>query len=289
MDAELRMRLADIGEPSALAECITDYFPDMPIPVPLEEIAEAVGITSLTTVSTTNFEGVLITDAAKTKGSIAVNANSPLERQRFTIAHEIGHFLIVTHTHTAQCVRTDLSVMASSDAGRAKEAEANRFASHLLMPKRRFLADIRKLGQYEVSHIVQLASRYQVSKEAAARRFTGVSQTDCAVIFSHNGLVRGVCSSKAFPFVNVRKGDRLPPRSRSSSSGLAVGSASDWTEHETDVWLGKHLRGKLIYEQFLQQANGYGMTLLTLDDADDVSADDDDDEDDEWEKRQIRR
>lgn len=38
-------------------------------------------------------------------------------------------------------------------------------------------------------------------------------------------------------------------------------------------------RGKTVYEQFLQQASGYGMTMLTLDEAEEADPEDEDDED----------
>ena len=65
MDDELRMKLADLGSPEALAACIIEHCPDIDIPVPLEPIAKAVGILEIIGQRTDGFEGVLITDSAK--------------------------------------------------------------------------------------------------------------------------------------------------------------------------------------------------------------------------------
>jgi hypothetical protein len=43
MDDELRMKVADLGSPEALADCIIGRYFDIEIPVPLEQIAYAVG------------------------------------------------------------------------------------------------------------------------------------------------------------------------------------------------------------------------------------------------------
>ena len=49
------------------------------------------------------------------------------------------------------------------------------------MPMKLFLRDMRQLGAPEVEHIAKLASDYEVSKEAAVRRYTDLSDEPCAV------------------------------------------------------------------------------------------------------------
>jgi hypothetical protein len=80
-----------------LAASIVDHYPNIEIPIPLQRIAYAVGIVEMIPQTTSSFEGVLVTDDAKSTGSIAYNEASGVERRRFTIAHEIGHFLIPWH------------------------------------------------------------------------------------------------------------------------------------------------------------------------------------------------
>ena len=91
-DDELRMKLADLGSPEALADCIIDHFPDINGAVPLERIADALGILEITKCDTGSFEAVLVTNNAKSTGAISVNANSHRERQRYSVAHELGHY-----------------------------------------------------------------------------------------------------------------------------------------------------------------------------------------------------
>lgn len=276
MDDELRMFLADHGSPEALATCIADNFKGMRVPVSVEEVAHAVGIIEVNGISSSNFEGILVTDGAKTKGTIAYNDGSLLERRRFTIAHEIGHFLIPTHNASAQCAKADMSIVKSADARKSKEAEANRFAACLLMPAKLYLADMRKLGAPETEHILRLASRYCVSKEAVARRFTDLSEHSCAVIFSLNGMVRSYCKSANFPFLTVKPKEPLPSGCLSATVKLTAGAMSAWAEAAPEMWMDRFPRGQTVCEQFLQQANGYGMTMLTLDDAEEGRTEEDD-------------
>ena len=69
---------------------------------------------------------------------IAVNSAQPRTRQRFTIAHELGHYLLhasmLSHSDEAFVVKYRDDV---SSSGRSiEEVEANYFAASLLMPKR---------------------------------------------------------------------------------------------------------------------------------------------------------
>lgn len=284
MDEELRMKLSDLGSPEALAACIVNHFPDIEVPVPLLCIADAVGIVQIIGQQTGSFEGVLVTDSAKSTGSIAYNDGSRPERRRFTIAHELGHFLLPLHGTNAQCAKADMGVLTTKDPTGAREAEANRFAAALLMPREMFLRDMRRLGDPEIEHIVKLASDYEVSKQAAARRYTSLCDDPCAVIFSQYGTASQIYKTDGFPFLSVAKDQPLSRQCVSAQGRHQPGQVSDCVEVTPEFWLGDacRLRGRALYEQYLDQANGYRMTILTMDGA--IADDDDPDEDKELEE-----
>lgn len=280
MDDELRMKLADLGSPEALADCIIAHYPDIEIPIPLERIADAVGIIDLIGQTTSSFEGVLVTDDAKSTGSIAYNQASRIERRRFTIAHEIGHFLIPWHGASAQCATADMGVLKSQDTRKSKEAEANRFAAALLTPTTLFTHDIRQFGSPETEHILALATKYKVSKEMAAWRYTDLCDHVCAIIFSHRGLVRYFRKTDTCPFLEVSAGNPLPTGSLSARGRGEPGHLSEWTETVPETWfsVSRRLVGKVLYEQFLEQQDGYRLTMLTIDDIPDEEEPDEDEE-----------
>ncbi|MHB8884706.1 MAG: ImmA/IrrE family metallo-endopeptidase [Methylovirgula sp.] len=273
------MKLADIGSPEGLADCIVAHYANLEIPIPLAQIADDLGITEIIGKATGSFEGVLVTNNAKTTGLIAYNEDSRVERRRFTIAHELAHFLLPFHGENAQCAKADMSVITNQEGRQKREAEANRFAAALLMPEKLFASDIRRLRAPEISHIVSLAERYNVSKESAARRYTELCDHLCAVVFSQNGLARYAPRKSGFPYVDVAKGGSLPSNSISAKGDGEVGYISDWSETAPETWLGPsaRFRGKILYEQYLVQADGYRMTMLTLDDIPDEDEPDEDD------------
>jgi Zn-dependent peptidase ImmA (M78 family) len=283
MDDELRMKLADLGSPEALADCIIAHYPDIEIPIPLERIADAVGIIDLISQTTSSFEGVLVTDDAKSTGSIAYNQASRIERRRFTIAHEIGHFLIPWHGASAQCATADMGVLKSQDTRKSKEAEANRFAAALLTPTTLFTRDIRQFGSPETEHILALATKYKVSKEMVAWRYTDLCDHVCAIIFSHRSLIRYFRKTGTCPFLDPKPGAPLPSASLSARGRVEPGHLSEWTETAPETWFGvsRRLVGKVLYEQFLEQQDGYRLTMLTIDD---IPNEEEPDEDEELEE-----
>ena len=278
----LRMKLADRGSPEALANTIIEHYgPALPIPVPVQDIAEAVGISEINRVMGAEFEGLLITDSAKLKGTIVYNAESSLERRRFTIAHEIGHFLLPFHDSRAQCAKNDLGIIRSADDRRAREAEANRFAAALLLPEKPFRAELRRLGRPETGHILKLADKYKTSKEATARRYAELSDDPCAIIFSRGGQIRSYCRANGLPRLSCMPREPLPEGSSSAKMAakqLPSGTLSKWEEIDPSIWFARsqELKGKTVYEQFLQQANGYRLTMLTIESEEEEEIDDDD-------------
>jgi hypothetical protein len=77
-------------------------------------------------------DGVLVRKRGQ-KPLIIVNVSVHQKRQRFTLAHEIGHILIPWHLGNVGC-SPEASSPDASEIERVCEAEANRFASELLLP-----------------------------------------------------------------------------------------------------------------------------------------------------------
>ena len=107
---------------------------------------------------------------------IFVNQFEPEFRQRFTIAHEIGHIIL---GHKGKSYRTDDMTKYKNTIDRMNEVAANNFAADLIMPKKLVIdvvkESITKLGysidqsfdEFDISEIVKLAARsLNVSRQA---------------------------------------------------------------------------------------------------------------------------
>jgi len=108
-----------------------------------------------------NVSGMVIN--SPTEKSIYVNKNDTPQRQRFTIAHEIGH--IILHHKTNEKDFKDIDYRNTDNLPTQKETEANAFAAALLMPKK----ETEKIWN-ELKDIDDVANYFKVSKAAAAIR-----------------------------------------------------------------------------------------------------------------------
>jgi Zn-dependent peptidase ImmA (M78 family) len=105
---------------------------------------------------------------------IAVNPAHHINRQRFTIAHELGHYFL--HEGLEEHVEENFRVAwRSADSSKAInwiEIEANRFAAELLMPTRFLETDLNSLENIDKRSVALLAIKYIVSPEAMKIRLS---------------------------------------------------------------------------------------------------------------------
>ena len=109
---------------------------------------------------------------------VAVQSGLSDKRSRFSIFHEIGHFILPEHRER---LFLDNDETLSWWAKSRMEGEANRIAADLLFQQNRFTEES---VDYPVSlkTILELAPKYEASYEAALRRFTERHVLQCAVI-----------------------------------------------------------------------------------------------------------
>lgn len=126
-------------------------------PVPVEKVAD---FFSLKVVYYPKFPDSISGTIIQQEGLNAIGINSKHHpvRQRFSISHEIGHFLL---GHDQSHIIDD-----TFDKPTDKEREANQFAGELLMPTEFLKKDIDE----KEWDIPLLARRYEVSEQAMSIR-----------------------------------------------------------------------------------------------------------------------
>ncbi len=125
------------------------------VPVHVVPIAESFG---LKVFKNTNFPDKLSGLIKKVDDSyqIHVNGNHPITRQRFTIAHELAHFLL--HKDIIGDGITD-DYLYRSNLNKSIEREANQLAAEILMPEH-----LLKTSKYKEMTISEQADEFWVSK-----------------------------------------------------------------------------------------------------------------------------
>jgi Zn-dependent peptidase ImmA (M78 family) len=284
-----RIDLADVGSPEKLVIEILKAEPNLPIPVPVEQLALQLDIKEVQELESDGFIGGLITNETKSTGVILVNQQLRKERRRFTIGHELGHFLIPAHRPGKDdrflCSMKDLLELDPKIADRRRrwEAEANRFSSLLLVPPSIFRKDANVSRDPDLQEIVRLARRYEVSKEVLGRAYVDYREEPVAFVVAHNGrILRYFYRKNDFPFISVRWGAAIPKDSLLSRKRHDQSVASEIEETDAAEWLdvSRGNRAPTLFEQVYPQQKGYALILLSIE-----SVEDDEDEDRHWNRR----
>jgi hypothetical protein len=135
------------------------------IPVRVGMLARDLGLEVVLAGLSPNISGLIEPSAsAPSSFIIKVNKYESDERQRFTIAHEIAHFLL--HRDYIKNGVID-NVMYRSSLSSRKETEANKLAADILMPNPLVLRELESIGgkRDEIAAIA-LARKFRVSAAA---------------------------------------------------------------------------------------------------------------------------
>jgi Zn-dependent peptidase ImmA (M78 family) len=124
-------------------------------PVDVVQVADELGL-AVTYAALNGLSGVLVRYAGKEL--IVVNINDPEQRQRFSLAHEIGHSQLKHPAPSFACILQAPQEIAQI---RGVERQASRFAAALLMPDWMIRQDY-----FSGSNNEAIAQHFGVSTEA---------------------------------------------------------------------------------------------------------------------------
>jgi hypothetical protein len=141
-------------------DIVTRYIAEYPVKV--GELANELGLKVTRAPLPPKISGLIKpSDEAPAGFEIRVNKYEVPERQRFTVAHEIAHFLL--HRDEIGSGVVD-SIMYRSSLTSRKETEANRLAADIVMPSKAVSRELERLGGRRTDDVVEeLAAMFRVS------------------------------------------------------------------------------------------------------------------------------
>ena len=188
-------------------------------------------------------EGILMPNPHRTgEWGIVYNDNIRSRgRRNFTLAHELGHYLLhrQANPNGLQCTNRN---MADWDEARNRiEAEANTFASYLLMPLDDFRDQIK--GRLtDIDLMTELSDRYAVSLTAAILKWMTITDKRAMVVIGKDGFIDWAWSSKPLIKNGIFYAARqnvieLPPASLAAQE-VDGDTGRHGHLHPAGVWLG---------------------------------------------------
>jgi Zn-dependent peptidase ImmA (M78 family) len=148
------------------------------VPVPIDRVARGLNLKTEASVLGDDISGLLVVE--KKRGALGYNSTHARVRQRFTIAHEVGHYVMHVKNSTQLRLFIDRYVAFRDDESSAgndwKEVEANAFAAALLMPARLVREEIKKhqLDLDDEDDLGALAKQFHVSTSAMSYRLVNL-------------------------------------------------------------------------------------------------------------------
>lgn len=211
-------------------------------------------------------EGALIANAERRSWIITYNKRSNEARQRFTKAHELGHYVL--HRHQQARFKCASSLVTDRDqADVLIESQANQFASYLLMPA----DEVRKRLDHETltfTLLSETASFFGVSLEAMCIKYLELT-TQRVVLFKwDNGFMVWCIPSQSARLSHARyrkSPDCIPPPPGSLAEDEEIRQEWEGLRVPSNLWFVGEPEGDTLREmKHVSDEHERVLTLLVL-------------------------
>ena len=181
----------------------------------LQSLADKLGVERLLTRPLTGFkgqhQGVDAMLVPLPEGySIIINQKAPYERQRFSLAHELAHIMLLASEPTLETSARYRSSGSATKNSKAEERLCDAIAAELLMPEETFTREVMKSGE-SLKQLPRLASLFGTSLTATAIRYWELLSEPCHLIKWRSSTYRKGDLVPDWQIRNRVSGPRLRP------------------------------------------------------------------------------
>ena len=186
-------------------------------------------------VDSDGFEGALVRVPNRLKGIIAIKESIREEgRKRFTVCHEVGHFILPGHG-TTDCVCLSEEVQSWRSSIPEHELAANQFAAELLLPYREVEPFVKKTD-LTIKVAKKVSSEFEASLTSATLKCVDVTTERCAVVFSVAGLIKWFRRNENFHYF-VRVNQKVSDESYAAQLFSGMRIDEPFGAVPADAWL----------------------------------------------------
>jgi Zn-dependent peptidase ImmA (M78 family) len=163
---------------------------------------------------------------------ITVDSNSRIERQRFSVGHELGHWMF--DRGKMSLLACEESVFVKEWSKQNPEMRANRYASDLLMPIGMFKPRAASLKHIDFEAVKALAKIFQTSLSATAIRLVEHGPLPAILVCSRRDAIEWMMKTKDIKLFVRQPGPysyAFDLLNGSSQEGSGDVPASAWFDH----------------------------------------------------------
>lgn len=175
-------------------------------------------------------------------GIIYNNSIQPESRVRFTIAHELGHYLLHRKRYPDGIHCERINEPWALEEYRSVEREANQFAAYLLIPANDLCRQIPPFEKPTFDQLIACADRYHVSLTSAVLQWVDNTRLRAVAVFSRDGSILWTNLSRSAKTTSAfygSKGMPLPHESPAMRRHFLPADESRTVEHGDTVWFGE--------------------------------------------------
>ncbi len=182
-----------MNEEALVASALRTEF-KIPPTVELHDLAQKLDLEILE-VDSKSFDGALLRSRTGFSGRILVRSGiREVGRKRFTIAHEIGHYILHGNQQNSCSPRV---IEGWKEGQPLPEREADTFASELLLPTTDVMQHVNTRWP-SMQVVGNIADHFGASLMAAGRKFCDVAPQSCALVWSSQRVIRWFHPSPSF-------------------------------------------------------------------------------------------
>ena len=192
--------------------------------------------------------------------------------QRFSVAHELGHYFMPGHIEAVLGNGDAHESHAMGETNNPYEDEADAFAANLLMPRRLFASALCHMDD-GLSAVESLSSQCRTSRMATANRYGDLASIPTAIVVSQGNTVEYCKMSPALREFRgltwIRRATPLPLRSATARFNLDRSKVAS-ANKETGVTSLREWFGGPHDLEVIEEVKGLGeygrtLTVLTMD------------------------
>ncbi|MBQ7668719.1 MAG: ImmA/IrrE family metallo-endopeptidase [Clostridia bacterium] len=107
------------------------------------------------------------------------------EKEKFTIAHELGHYFLPNHLEKIDDMYTKTDYMYKNKRKKI-ETDVDKFAAELIMPSKFINPELEKISLRNFKQLEELAQKYQVSLTSLLCRYVDLNSETMALLCYEN-------------------------------------------------------------------------------------------------------